>query len=73
MPADFENLLNTLAWTVRRMRDLQRTVEGGANVEYIRLMRAAELEVDQLVELHCMPPLPTTLPFLAPLPEGGDK
>lgn len=48
-------LLETFAWAVRRMRDLQRTFEGGGNVELARLMRAAEAEVDQLAELHTLP------------------
>lgn len=48
-------LLETFAWAVRRMRDLQRTFEGGGNMEVARLMRAAEEEVDQLAELHTLP------------------
>lgn len=66
-------LLDTFAWAVRRMRDLQRTFEAGGDVIIGRMMRAAEKEVDELAELHTLPPATQILPFLALPPEGGAK
>jgi hypothetical protein len=64
-------LLDTFAWAVRRMRHLQRTFEANGDVSIGREMRAAEAEVDELAELHTLPPLTTILPFIAEPKEGG--
>jgi hypothetical protein len=66
-----ELLLETLVWAVKRMRDLQRSVEAEPHAIWYRAMRAAEQEVDELVALHTLPEFPVALPPLVLPPEGG--